>query len=232
MGLIGCILSPIYQSFPTTLMSPLHFLQRPWRWLSALSRYQGTHSAAPSFAYDLCVRKTTPEQRAALDLRRWHISFNGAEPISPRSLMRFAQAFAPAGLRAGTLFPCYGLAEATLLASSGRAQERQVIRSFRRRSVEGGRAESAREGDDDAALVVGCGASIDEQRIAIVDQETRAPREEGGVGGIWLSGPSVAAGTGTGPVRPRRPSAPRWATRPPASCEPGTSAFSSAASSS
>ena len=194
MGLIGGILFPIYQSFPATLMSPLHFLQRPFRWPSALSRYRGTHSAAPSFAYDLCVRKTTPEQRAALDLRRWHISFNGAEPVSPRGLLRFTEAFAPAGLRPTTLFPCYGLAEATLIASGGRAQERPVIRSFQRRSVEEGRAEPADDGEDGAALLVGCGASIDDQRIAVVDPETRAPLAEGEVGEIWLSGPSVARG--------------------------------------
>ena len=199
MGLIGGILHPIHDAVPITLMSPLYFLQRPWRWVAAMSRYRATHSVAPSFAYELTVRKTTPEQRAALDLRRWQVCFNGAEPISTRGLLRFAEAFASSGFRLRTFLPCYGLAEATLIASGGRAQEGPTLRRFRRGSIERGRAELAEQGDDQAITVVASGPSVEGQRLAIVDPAAHELRPDGEVGEIWITGPSVARGYWSGP---------------------------------
>lgn len=192
MGLIGGILHPIHHGLPVTLMSPLHFLQRPWRWVAAMSRFRATQSVAPNFAYELCVRKTTPEQRAALDLGRWESCFNGAEPISARGLERFAEAFAPAGFSATTILPCYGLAEATLLVTTAPLSRGATVRRFRRGSIEHGRPEPA--SDEPAVRVVSCGSSIEGQTIAIVDPERGEPRPEGEVGEIWLSSPSVAGG--------------------------------------
>src|SRR5262249_19087516 len=97
MGLIGGILGTLYAGFTTTLMSPLTFLRFPLRWLQALSRTGATISGGPNFAFDLCVRKTTEEDRAKLDLSRWEVAFCGAEPIRPETLDRFARAFAPCG---------------------------------------------------------------------------------------------------------------------------------------
>jgi acyl-CoA synthetase (AMP-forming)/AMP-acid ligase II len=90
MGLIGGIIQPLYAGFPVTLMSPVDFLQRPIRWLQAVSRYQATTSGGPNFAYDLCARKITAEQRALLDLSSWRVAFNGAEPIRAETMERFA----------------------------------------------------------------------------------------------------------------------------------------------
>ncbi|PON12697.1 hypothetical protein C2W62_38250, partial [Candidatus Entotheonella serta] len=119
MGLIGGILQPLYVGFPTTLMSPLDFLRKPVRWLQAISRYRGTVSGGPNFAYDLCVQQIAPAQRATLDLSSWQVAFNGAEPIRVDTLERFTDAFAPYGFRHKAWYPCYGLAEGTLMVSGG-----------------------------------------------------------------------------------------------------------------
>ena len=121
MGLIGGVIQTIYCGGSSTLLSPVGFLQRPLRWLETISRTGATISGGPNFAYDLCVEKSTPSQRAELDLSRWRVAFNGAEPVRAETLDRFATAFAPAGFRPDAFLPCYGLAEATLLVSGEKA---------------------------------------------------------------------------------------------------------------
>ena len=121
MGLIGGVIQTLYCGGASTLFSPVSFVQRPIRWLQTISDTRAMISGAPNFAYELCVEKTTPEQRALLDLSSWCVAFNGAEPIRPETLDRFADAFAPAGFRREAFLPCYGLAEATLLVSGGPA---------------------------------------------------------------------------------------------------------------
>ncbi|MEA2693613.1 MAG: hypothetical protein QOJ16_3000, partial [Acidobacteriota bacterium] len=110
MGLIGGILQPLYGGWPATLMSPVAFLQRPRRWLETISRTRATISGGPNFAYDLCVRRIPAAARQGLDLASWEVAFNGAEPVRPETLARFAEAFAPCGFRARSFYPCYGLA--------------------------------------------------------------------------------------------------------------------------
>ncbi|MGL5835334.1 MAG: fatty acyl-AMP ligase, partial [Waterburya sp.] len=122
MGLIGGILQPLYGGFPCILMSPTSFLQRPYRWLQAISKYKGTTSGAPNFAYELCMQKITAEQRATLDLSSWQVAFNGAEPIRHQTLELFATTFADCGFRPSAFYPCYGMAETTLLVSGKNRQ--------------------------------------------------------------------------------------------------------------
>src|SRR5216684_3331716 len=110
-------------------MSPMLFLQRPARWLRAISRYRATTSGGPNFAYDLCVDATTPEEREGLDLSSWTLAFNGAERVRPETLKRFAETFEPFGFRADAFYPCYGLAEATLIVTGGRKSAPVVIRN-------------------------------------------------------------------------------------------------------
>lgn len=117
MGLIGGVLQPIFTGFPVALLSPLTFLARPMTWLETVSRLGATITGGPNFAFDLCVRKGTPE---GLDLSRWDVAFCGAEPIRPDTLDRFAEAYAPAGFRREAFYPCYGLAEGTLIVTGGR----------------------------------------------------------------------------------------------------------------
>jgi acyl-CoA synthetase (AMP-forming)/AMP-acid ligase II len=192
MGLIGGILQPVYAGCPAVLMSPAHFLQRPIRWLRAISHHRATISGGPNFAYELCLRKTTPEQRAELDLSCWTLALNGAEPIRARTLREFTETFAAQGFRARTFYPSYGLAEATLMVSGGRRHAEPVVRSFDAAALEAGRARVATESG--GRLLVGCGHSRLGQRIRIVNPHTRQGCADDEIGEIWVAGHSVARG--------------------------------------
>src|SRR6185295_3232330 len=146
MGLIGNVLQPLYVGAQCVLMSPIAFLQRPVRWLNAISRYKGTTSGGPNFAYDLCVRKTTPADRAAMDLSSWTVAFNGAEPIRAETLGRFADAFAASGFRREAFYPCYGLAEATLLVSGGDHRQAPISRTVDRARLDRHQVADAAQG--------------------------------------------------------------------------------------
>ncbi len=193
MGLIGNVLQPLYLGAPCVLMSPVAFLQRPLRWLRAISRYRATTSGGPNFAYDLCVKRISPAERQGLDLSCWDLAFNGAEPVRPDTLERFAAAFGPSGFRSEAFYPCYGLAEATLFVAGGAAGEPAAVNGFRGEDLERGRAAPASPATGSRRLV-GCGRSWSGQRIAIVDPETGSRRQPDEVGEIWVAGPSVARG--------------------------------------
>jgi len=128
MGLIEGVLQPIFAGYPAHLMAPASFLQRPMRWLRAITRYRATNSGAPNFAYDLCVRKVSDEQLHELDLSSWRIAYNGAEPIRRETLLAFHARFRRVGFRWKSFFPVYGLAESTLLVSTGDRDYEPVIR--------------------------------------------------------------------------------------------------------
>jgi len=191
MGLIGGILQPMFISRPNYLMSPVAFLQRPMRWLQAISRYGATISGGPNFAYDLCVRKSTPEQRAALDLSSWELAFNGAEPVRAETIDRFCEMFAPCGFRREAFYPCYGLAEATLIVTGGYKNTAPVIRDFVAEDLEKG---SAVSGEGEGRRLVGSGENAPGQQLAIVDPETTRALANGSIGEVWVKGPSVAQG--------------------------------------
>jgi acyl-CoA synthetase (AMP-forming)/AMP-acid ligase II len=193
MGLIGGVLQPLYAGIPVTLMSPLLFLQRPLRWLQAISRYRIPVSGGPNFAYDLCVRRIPPEQRQQLDLSCWELAFNGAEPIYHAVLERFIQAFKPCGFQPEAFYPCYGMAEATLLVTGGLKAAQPIFKTVSASALEKGDAVEASAGDKQRTLV-GCGQSLPDQITMIVDPQTGIPCPDGTVGEIWLNGPSVAQG--------------------------------------
>jgi len=194
MGLIGGILVPLYGGKFNVLMSPVAFLQKPLRWLQAISRSRATISGGPNFAYELCVRKTTPEQRAALDLSSWSLAFNGAEPVRAETIDAFCDAFAVSGFRREAFYPCYGLAESTLMVTGGMKFEPPVIRSFDAVSIETGTVAPVRQDAANARRLVGSGRELDGQDVLIVDPQTHEPLQPGRVGEIWVSGPSVAQG--------------------------------------
>ena len=193
MGLIGGILTPLYAGNPAVLLSPVSFLQRPLRWLQAISRHRGTTSGGPNFAYDLCVEKIGEAERETLDLASWTLAFNGAEPVRAATLERFAAAFAPCGFRAEAFLPCYGLAEGTLLAASGRRGAGAAVAAFAAGELEQHRAVPA-DGAEPARVLVGAGVPPEGARLVVVDPESRAPLAAGEVGEIWIAGPAVAAG--------------------------------------
>ncbi len=200
MGLIGGILQTVFVGATTTLLSPVAFLQRPLRWLQAISDSRATHSGGPNFAYDLCVRKITPEQRATLDLSSWDVAFNGAEPIRQETLERFAAAFEPCGFRREAFYPCYGLAEATLIVSGGFKSARPIVRNFGVSALEHKRVVETSPVDEAARTFVGCGQNLQDQKIIIVDPETLARCLPDHVGEIWVAGPSIAQGYWNRPV--------------------------------
>jgi acyl-CoA synthetase (AMP-forming)/AMP-acid ligase II len=193
MGLIGNVLQSLYMGVRCILMPPVAFLQRPYRWLQAVSRYKATTSGAPNFAYDLCARKVTDQQAESLDLSSWTVAFCGAEPVRAETLDLFATRFAPYGFRREAFYPCYGLAEATLLVSGGAHSAAPELRSVDADSLEQNVATAATE-DGDARILVSCGWAWDTQRIAIVDSDSFRRCPEGHVGEIWVAGPSVAQG--------------------------------------
>lgn len=192
MGLIGCLLNPLFVGGTAWFMDPLRFIQRPVLWLEAIGRLAITTAGAPNFAYDLCCDRITPEQRENLDLSSWTLAFCGAEPIRNATLERFAATFAPCGFRREAHYPCYGLAEATLFVSGGTKGEGQRSLSVRAAALAEGRIEVSDEPTD--PTFVDCGYAWRGQEIAIVDPETGALTESGRVGEIRVSGPSVATG--------------------------------------
>jgi len=194
MGLIGNMLQSLYLGRPCILMSPVAFLQRPVRWLQAISRYRATTSGGPNFAYELCVSKITNEQRETLDLSSWDIAFNGAEPVRAETLERFATAFEPCGFRREAFYPCYGMAETTLIVSGGIKAALPVIKTVQREALEQHRVVSASQENDGVRKLVGCGQTLLEQQIVIAHPDTLIRCQPHEVGEIWVSGKNVAQG--------------------------------------
>ncbi|MCX7571137.1 amino acid adenylation domain-containing protein [Tumebacillus sp. DT12] len=195
MGLIGGILQPLYNGYPVTLMAPVDFITKPSRWLEAISRTKATVSGGPNFAYDLCLRKITPEQRAALDLSSWQSAFSGAEPVRAETLERFADTFAANGFRKEAFYPCYGLAEGTLFVSGGSPSEQPIKRTFAADELELHRAVAAEaEGENAVTLVSSGRPALTPQRVVIAHPESLTSCAEEQVGEIWVKGDSVAQG--------------------------------------
>jgi amino acid adenylation domain-containing protein len=196
MGFMAGVLQPLYSGIPVTLLSPESFLRHPLRWLEAISKFKGTTSGGPNFAYELCVRRVSPQERASLDLSSWTIAFNGAEPVRRETLDRFAKTFEVSGFRRNAFYPCYGLAEATLIVSGGLKSSPPMIKSFKTSGLEEKRAMEASpydEGDKVRSLVCS-GRSLSNQQVLIVDPYTRLECPPGEIAEIWISGPSVAGG--------------------------------------
>jgi amino acid adenylation domain-containing protein len=194
MGLIGGILQPLYGGFPCIIMPPTSFLQRPYRWLQTISKYQGTTSGGPNFAYELCTQKITPEQKATLDLSSWSVAFNGAEPIRYDTLERFAEAFAECGFRREAFYPCYGMAETTLMVSGVDKATSPRVKAIQKSALESNRVVASSLTDGNLYHFVSCGRVIPEQKVVITNPETLKTCQPDEIGEIWVSGLSVGQG--------------------------------------
>lgn len=192
-GLIEGLLVPLYNGLPVYVMSPLDFVAHPVRWLNAIDRYRASHSAGPNCAFELCIRKTTPEQRKALDLTSWRRASIAAEPISSGTIERFLNTFIPCGFSPDAMSPAWGLAEATLAVTATAGCTFHVLNAA---DLEQNRVVYS-TGDGIARTMVGCGKvskgpwTVD---VQIVDPETFKPAAEGTVGEVWVSGDMIAQG--------------------------------------
>jgi len=195
LGLIGGVLLPVYASTPITLMSPISFLERPLRWLQAISHFQAGYSGAPDFAYDWCVSRISPEQRAGLDLGCWHLALcGGGGVVRYEALDRFANAFADCGFRREAFYVAYGLAEATLFVSGRLNPAVPVVKTFDRLALERNQVLETPVANEGTRSVVGCGRTLLDQQLAVVDPNTMTRCSSNRVGEIWVSGPSVGLG--------------------------------------
>jgi acyl-CoA synthetase (AMP-forming)/AMP-acid ligase II len=194
MGLIDGIIQPLYAGFPCYLMSPAFFLQRPLRWLQAISDFRATHSGGPNFAYELCARKVKAEQRAGLDLSSWSVAYNGSEPVRQETLRRFTEAFAPCGFRSTAFYPAYGLAEATLKVAGGRKDALPVTCTVQSAALEQNMALEVANDEANVKTLVGSGEVSLGTKVVIVEPSSLTQCVAGQVGEVWVSGPGVAQG--------------------------------------
>ena len=194
-GLVGCLFLPLWSGGSCHFFDPADFLRRPRRWLEAISLHRATVACAPNFAYALCTG-TADEGGPRLDLSGWRLAMIGAEPVRHDTIEGFAAAFASAGFRPDALFPSYGLAENTLMATGGQDHAAPIYLRLDRIALAAGRAvlATATQPESQTGLWVGCGQALLDQTVLIVDPKTRQPRADAEVGEVWIAGGSVTAG--------------------------------------
>lgn len=192
MGLIGSILTPIYGGIPIIMMSPFSFLQNPLSWLKNISKYRATISGGPNFAYDYCVKRIKDEKKQGLDLSSWNVAFNGAEPVRAQTMEHFYQAFKDYGFRKEAFYPCYGLAEATLMVSGGIPGTPYRTLSLAKDEYQDHRVHFATQDDIESQVLVSCGRAI--QTVKIVNPDNLNLCEPDQVGEIWVHSNSVTQG--------------------------------------
>ncbi len=203
MGLIGAWLGSLYHAFPLVLMSPLTFLARPERWLWAIHKHRGTLSASPNFGYELCLRKIPDAALEGLDLSSWRMAFNGAEPVSPETIARFAQRFGQHGLRPNAIAPVYGLAECSVGLAFPPPGRGPLIDHIRRDSfMRTGHAEPAGSDEKEVLHIPACGRPLPGHEIRIVDATGRELGERV-EGHLEFKGPSATGGYFRNPEQTR-----------------------------
>lgn len=193
-GLVEGLMQPLYNGSPCYVMSPFSFIKQPMRWLEAIAKYNGTHSQAPNFAYDLCVRRAKPKQLETLDLSTWQAAGNAAEPINPKVMEKFVETFAPCGFRWNTFAPAYGLAEDTLLVSAKPLGTEPVLYTFDASALEKNRVVVAKPDGEGVRTMPGCGKLVCDTQVAIANPDKKTKCAPNEVGEIWVKDPSVAVG--------------------------------------
>ncbi|PWY55829.1 hypothetical protein DGG96_09950 [Legionella qingyii] len=190
MGLIAGILEPLYANIPSTLMSTMDFISRPLNWLRYMSEYGCTTTGAPNFAFELCIKAARDLDQSKINLSRIEVIANGAEPINPHTLEQFYKTYKACGLRAGTIFPCYGLAEATVMVSAKPILQTEKIISLDTKSL-AKNSVVLTDAPDSTRLV---SSGVPQMNVVIVNERTQSICQSNEVGEIWVSGNSVAGG--------------------------------------
>lgn len=195
MGLIAKMTAAVWLGGHNIFMTPAVFLQRPFRWLQAMSKYRGYLSGAPNFAFELCADKISEAQKRELDLSGWKVAFSGSEPVRLASLERFAEAFASCGFDRNALMPGYGLAEATLVVSNGHVGAPMISKRISKAALTQRRVVDESDPARAQALVA-CGHTNPQhgQNVRIIDESTCRICPPGVIGEIWVAGPSIAHG--------------------------------------
>ncbi|MCB9220139.1 MAG: AMP-binding protein [Ignavibacteriales bacterium] len=195
MGLVGGILEPILAGFHCTLLSPVDFLKRPLKWLSLISEINDKPvvSGGPNFAYDLCLKATNPTKREELNLSNWRIAFTGAEPVRTETILQFNEAFKISGFKKEAFYPCYGLAEGTLIVSGGSVNKFPTIVYIDKKELKNNKVVKVAN-DENAFKIVSCGSHILDSVIRIVDPESKQECSENEIGEIWTMSSSNAVG--------------------------------------
>ncbi len=194
MGLIGNVLQPLYLGTPSILMSPVFVAQQPFEWLKAIAHYQATTSGGPNFAYDLLCLKATPEKLANLDLSSWKVAFSGAETVRAETITRFSHIFANYGFNQSAFYPCYGMAEATLLITGGKQEQPPIIKYIDSSALEQNKVVEVASETRASKAIVGCGKTWLDTKVIIVNPKTLTPCEEDEIGEIWVSGKGIGKG--------------------------------------
>lgn len=189
MGLIGNLLQPAYAGIPYIQMAPKAFLEKPVRWLQAISKYKATTSGGPNFAFEHCLHKIKDDKLKGLDLSHWKVAFNGAEPIQAQTLKRFSKKFSQCGFKESSFFPCYGMAETTLFVTGHTDPKYDTINAT---SLEAGLI-SRNSGNKETTLV-SSGKNVEGQKLRIVNPKTKTQCQDNEVGEIWVSGKHIAEG--------------------------------------
>jgi acyl-CoA synthetase (AMP-forming)/AMP-acid ligase II/acyl carrier protein len=191
LGLIAYVIGTIYNGAHCYLMSPHHFIQKPCRWLQAISRFRATHNAAPPFGYELCVRKVDPQNPQALDLSCWKVAGIGAQKVHKSVIDQFSRLYKNVGFDKKAFVPTYGMAESVLYISGGHSPE-----YFNQMPD--------KKNNNNLHRITSCGTTNSEHRILIVDPSTKMRCEQGTTGEIWLMGPSVASGYYLNPAQTQK----------------------------
>lgn len=194
LGLVQGISMPLTLGATAVFMPPAQFVQQPIHWLRAIDHYRGGFTAAPNFAFELCVKRVSPEEAATLDLSSWKVALNGAEPLIPATLRRFRERFGSCGFDPTTFSGGYGLAEATLYVTCGRRGELSPERSVKKSALEQDRIEFGASGAADCLTYVSSGHVLEDSRVRIVSPQTGLVCAPGEVGEIWVAGSSVCEG--------------------------------------
>jgi acyl-CoA synthetase (AMP-forming)/AMP-acid ligase II len=194
MGLIAMLLGPLYSGGRCVFLSPVNFVQRPMRWLHAITRHRGTYALSPDFGYRLAVRVHKPEDLERIDLSSVRSALNGAEPVRADTLREFQAVFGRCGFRPEAYYPCYGMAEASVLVSGWHKNEPPRLFHASAAGLERDELRHVPAGDPDERVFVGCGIPPDDLDVAIVDPQSLQRSTSERVGEIWIAGPNVASG--------------------------------------